>query len=122
MDINNAIEAFGALSQETRIRAFRKLVEYGSRGCAAVALSEEIGVPQNTLSFHLSHLSKAGLVTSKREGRSIIYSVNFNQVQQLMRFMVENCCRADAVTCHTSKDGNSDIFEIMNCQKEECCK
>ena len=121
MDILNAIEAFGSLSQETRLRAFRKLVEYGNRGCPAVALSEELGVPQNTLSFHLAHLSKAELVSSRREGRSIIYSVNFPKVHALMRYMVENCCTADSVTCHTSADGTKEIFEIISCQNEDCC-
>ena len=64
MDIINAISAFSSLSQETRLRAFRLLVEYGTSGCAATILSDKLGVPQNTLSFHLSHLSNAGLVHS----------------------------------------------------------
>lgn len=103
MDINKALSAFGALSQETRLKAFKMLVEYGVNGCAACTLSEKLGVPQNTLSFHLSHLSNAGLVTSKREGRSIIYVANFKAVEGLMEYMAENCCASDATECLTSK-------------------
>jgi len=119
MDINNAISAFGSLSQETRLKAFKLLVEYGTTGCAACRLSEELGVPQNTLSFHLSHLNNAGLVTSKREGRSIIYSANFSNIQDLMRYMVENCCSSDSVSCSTNADGTKEIIEFFN--NKECC-
>ena len=103
MDINKALSAFGALSQETRLKAFKLLVEHGVSGCAACNLSEKLGVPQNTLSFHLSHLSNAGLVTSKREGRSIIYIANFKVVDDLMLYMAENCCASDSVDCLTTK-------------------
>lgn len=103
MDIGNALSAFGALSQETRLKAFKLLVEYGVSGCAACTLSEKLGVPQNTLSFHLSHLSNAGLVSSKRDGRSIIYSANFEAIEGLMSYLAENCCIADSVGCLSSK-------------------
>ena len=72
MDIQQAIVAFDALSQETRLRVFRLLVQHGPTGTPAGTLSEELGVPHNTLSFHLAHMSNAGLVLSRREGRSII--------------------------------------------------
>lgn len=102
MDINKALSAFGALSQETRLRAFKLLVEYGGSGCAACTLSNRLNVPQNTLSFHLSHLSNAGLVHSKREGRSIIYKANFQITEGLISYLLENCCSASA-ECLTSK-------------------
>lgn len=97
MDIENALLAFGALSQETRLRALKVLVEHGASGCAACTLSEKLSVPQNTLSFHLSHLSNAGLVSSKRDGRSIIYSAKFEAIESLMSYLAENCCAVDSV-------------------------
>ncbi|MBT5072332.1 MAG: helix-turn-helix transcriptional regulator [Kordiimonadaceae bacterium] len=99
MDINNAILAFGSLAQETRLKTYKMLVEFGGTGCAATVLSEKLGVPQNTLSFHLSHLSNAGLVTSKRQGRSIIYYANLEAINGLMTFMAENCCTAADADC-----------------------
>ncbi len=92
MDIQDALIAFDALSQETRLKAFRLLVEYGADGTPAGALSEALGIPHNTLSFHLSHMSNAGLVIPRREGRSVIYTADFAFFQDLIRFMVEDCC------------------------------
>ena len=69
MDINEAVIAFDALSQDTRLRVFRLLVEYGPEGTPAGTISETLDVPHNTLSFHLSHMSNAGLILSRREGR-----------------------------------------------------
>lgn len=99
MDIKSALSAFGALSQETRLKTLKILVEHGVNGCAASALSEKLSVPQNTLSFHLSHLSNAGLVRSKRQGRSIIYVANFKTIENLIGYLAENCCAAEAVSC-----------------------
>jgi ArsR family transcriptional regulator len=103
MDIQNALIAFDALSQETRLKVFRLLVEFGPEGAPAGVLSEKMGVPHNTLSFHLSHMSNAGLVVSKREGRSIIYSANFEMMTELIRFMVEDCCRVDFASLNKIK-------------------
>lgn len=99
MDISVALKAFTALSQETRLLAFRILVKHGKEGLAAGRLSEEIGIPQNTLSFHLAHLSQAGLVHSRKEGRSIIYFADIDAMQELIRFLVEDCCALDKSTC-----------------------
>ena len=93
MDIDEALTAFGSLSQETRLRVFRLLVEYGPAGSPAGKLSTSLHIPHNTLSFHLSHMSHAGLVLSRREGRSVIYSANFEFFSGLIRYMVEDCCR-----------------------------
>ena len=95
MDINHAVIALSALSQETRLRVFKLLIEYGMDGAPAGQLSEQLDIPQNTLSFHLSHLSHAGLVKSRRSGRSIIYSANNEAAQSLLAFLVENCCVRD---------------------------
>src|SRR6185295_8116050 len=95
MDITKAIAAFDTLSQETRLRVFRLLVEYGHAGTPAGTLSASLHIPHNTLSFHLSHMSQAGLVVSRREGRSIIYRANFEFFSGLIRYMVEDCCRVE---------------------------
>jgi ArsR family transcriptional regulator len=115
MDIQEALIAFDALSQETRLKLFRLLVERGTDGLAAGQLSEELGVPHNTLSFHLNHMSNAGLIVSRRSGRSIIYTANFSFAGSLMRFMVENCCHSDFVNLRTDKNRGCDVIELSNC-------
>jgi ArsR family transcriptional regulator len=92
MDINKALVAFYALSQETRLRVFKILVEYGSSGAAAGVISDRLKIPHNTLSFHLSNLSQAGLVSSSKKGRSIIYSANTKAIEGLISYLSENCC------------------------------
>lgn len=92
MKIKSALNAFASLSQETRLQTLRLLVEHGKAGAAAGVLSETLGIPHNTLSFHLAHLGKAGLVTSKKQGRSIVYKANLKTINALMAFMTENCC------------------------------
>lgn len=115
MDIQEALIAFDALSQETRLRVFRLLVEYGPDGAPAGTLSETLGIPHNTLSFHLNHMSNADLVVSRREGRSIIYSANFDFFTGLIRFMVEDCCRVEFATIRSGKKKGSSVIELMNC-------
>ncbi len=123
MDIQNALIAFDALSQETRLRVFRMLVEFGPEGAAAGVLSDKMGVPHNTLSFHLSHMSNAGLILSRREGRSIIYSADFDHITDLIRFMIEDCCRVEFASIRTDKKKNTSVIELANCcapkQKEK---
>jgi ArsR family transcriptional regulator len=92
MDKQQALIAFDALSQETRLEVFRLLVKAGPEGVAAGAISEALHVPHNSLSFHLNHMSHARLVGSRRQGRSIIYSANYEFINELLRFMVEDCC------------------------------
>jgi ArsR family transcriptional regulator, arsenate/arsenite/antimonite-responsive transcriptional repressor len=99
MDTILALKAFAGLSQDKRLEAFRILVRYGDQGIAAGDLSKKLGIPQNTLSFHLSHLSQAELVRSRKEGRSIIYFANLNTVQEMVRFLLEDCCAMDKSTC-----------------------
>ena len=115
MDIDQAIVAFGALSQETRLKVFRLLVKHGERGAPAGTLSETLGIPHNTLSFHLAHMSNAGLVLSRRQGRSIIYSANFELVTDLIRFIVEDCCRVEFANIRTDKKRGRSVIELVNC-------
>ena len=115
MDIQQALIAFDALSQETRLRVFRLLVEHGSSGAPAGALSEALDIPHNTLSFHLSHMSNAGLVVSQRKGRSIIYSANFEFFTNLIRFMVEDCCSSEMASIRDHKKKQCSIIELAHC-------
>lgn len=87
-----AIDALGALAQEHRLALFRLLVQAGDRGMAAGAIAEALGVPNSSLSFHLSQLSRAGLVTQERQHRSIIYRANYPAMNALLAYLMENCC------------------------------
>ncbi len=115
MDTQKALIAFDALSQETRLQVFRLLVEHGTEGAPAGTLSDKLDIPHNTLSFHLNHMSNAGLVLSKREGRSIIYSANFEFFTGLIRFMVEDCCRVEFASIRNDKKRGCSIIELSNC-------
>ncbi|MCA9473115.1 MAG: metalloregulator ArsR/SmtB family transcription factor [Nitrospirales bacterium] len=115
MDIQEAIIAFDALSQETRLRVFRLLVEQGRDGMPAGALSVALGIPHNTLSFHLSHMNNARLVSSRRQGRSIIYSAHFEFFTDLIRFMVEDCCRNEFASIRHDQKKQCSIIELAQC-------
>lgn len=115
MDIKEALAAFGALSQDTRLRVFRLLVEHGPSGAPAGALSESLNIPHNTLSFHLSHMSHAGLVVSRREGRSIIYRAHFDFFSSLIRYMVEDCCRVEFASIRDDKKRKRSVIELSHC-------
>jgi ArsR family transcriptional regulator len=99
MKKNAAIQALGALAQETRIDIFRILVQAGPDGLPAGAIGERIGLPSPTLSFHLNQLRFAGLATSRRESRSIIYSANYKTMSQLLAYLTENCCGGRPELC-----------------------
>jgi DNA-binding transcriptional ArsR family regulator len=115
MNIEQAIIMFDALSQETRLRAFRLLVRAGSDGLAAGVLSEKLGTPHNTMSFHLNHLSNAGIVSSRKQGRSVIYCANFDSTRDLIGFMVEDCCSDEFATIRRDSDTGCSIIELTNC-------
>ena len=99
MDIPNALHAFSALSQETRLTVFRLLIKAGPEGIAAGDISDVMGVRQNTLSTNLSILLNAGLVKNKREGRFIRYSVNEEGLKSLLAFLLEDCCGGAPEKC-----------------------
>ena len=74
------------------MRVFRLLLEYGSSGALPGKIADELGMPANTLSFHLAHMSRAGLVRSEKNGRSISYFANSDLISTLIEFLQENCC------------------------------
>lgn len=98
-----ATEAFSSLSQETRLRVFKLLVEYGRDGAIPGKISEELQIPANTLSFHLSHMNKAGLVSFKKNGRSLTYFANSDLIENLINYLQANCCERET----KSKSKNS---------------
>jgi ArsR family transcriptional regulator len=99
VNTKRAIEALGALAQETRLAIFRLLVERGPGGLAAGAIAERLDLPASSLSFHLTDLRRAGLLAQRREGRSLIYAVDFAVMNALMGYLTENCCGGDASLC-----------------------
>jgi ArsR family transcriptional regulator, arsenate/arsenite/antimonite-responsive transcriptional repressor len=92
MESKNAVEALGALAQDSRLQVYRLLVQAGPEGLAASEIAVRLGIPANTLSFHLKTLSHAELVLSRQEGRFIYYSANYEQMNALLGFLTENCC------------------------------
>lgn len=92
MEVKIAVEALGALAQDSRLAVYRLLVQQGPEGLAASEIAERLKVPANTLSFHLKTLSHASLVLSRQEGRFIYYSANYEQMTALLEFLTESCC------------------------------
>ena len=92
MDKKDALEAFAALGQSTRLDVFRLLITAGEAGMSAGEIGEALGVRQNTMSANLAILSRAGLTRSEREGRSIRYFADMDGVRGLLAFLMEDCC------------------------------
>ena len=99
MEMNTAVTALEALAHETRLRVFRLLVRAGTDGLPAGDIASQLGARQNTMSSHLHKLQRAGIVTSRRDGRHIIYRANFDEVGQLILYLMEDCCRSSAKVC-----------------------
>ena len=109
MQANRVTRALSALAQEHRLAAFRLLVQAGEQGVAAGVLAEQLDVPPSSMSFHLAQLANAGLVTQRRESRSIIYSADYAAMNGLMGYLTENCCGGQACS------------ENMSCSEDTAC-
>src|SRR5215475_5073364 len=92
MEKTDAVTALAALAQDNRLDVFRMLVQAGPDGMPAGAVAEALDLAPNTLTFHFDRLRAAGLVTVRREGRSMIYAAQFEQMNELLGFLTENCC------------------------------
>lgn len=103
MQERQALIAFGAMSQETRLRIVRLLVSAGPDGMAAGALAEAVEVSPSNVSFHLKELERAGLVSARRDSRSIFYSAEYEALGGLVRFLMEDCCAARPEICGPTK-------------------
>jgi ArsR family transcriptional regulator len=99
MKLDVAAGMLGALAQETRLDIFRQLVRAGREGMAAGAIGDKLGIPPATLSFHLKVLAQAGLAKSRSEGRFVIYSANYKEMDRLIAYLTEHCCAGDASQC-----------------------
>ena len=86
------MQALSALAQETRLAIFRLLVQAGPAGMSAGSIGEKLDLPPATLSFHLAGLARAGIAESRQDGRFVIYSANFENMNALVGFLTENCC------------------------------
>jgi ArsR family transcriptional regulator len=92
VDNAEAIAALGSLAQEHRLSIFRLLVQAGEAGMPAGVIAEALGVPNSSLSFHLAHLTRAGLIKQERRHRSLIYRADYAAMNALVGFLMENCC------------------------------
>jgi len=99
MKTNEAVRALAALAQDSRLAAYRLLVQQGPSGLAAGEIAAALHISPATLSFHQKELSHAGLVLSRQESRFIFYSADFAAMNELLAFMTENCCAADGGRC-----------------------
>lgn len=102
METKQAVIALTALSQESRLEIFRLLVPKGEAGLAVGEIAEELDIPGATLTFHLKELLHAGLVESRREGRSIRYSLKISGMRNLLTFLTEDCCGGRPELCGTA--------------------
>lgn len=92
MDTKQTLAALSALAQESRLAVFRLLVQVGPEGMAASKIGEQLDIAPSSLSFHLKELTHAGLITSRQDGRFIIYSADIATMNGLIGFLTENCC------------------------------
>lgn len=92
MDNGQAVQALGALAHDTRLALYRMLVEQGPDGLAAGIIAERLGLPPSSLTFHVQHLHRAGLVTQRRVGRQLLYAADFAVMNGLLGYLTENCC------------------------------
>jgi ArsR family transcriptional regulator len=99
MEKSNAVAALAALAQDNRLDVFRLLVQAGPEGLPAGAVADALGLAPNTLSFHFDRLRHAGLVTVRRESRSMIYAARFETMNALLGFLTENCCAGAPEKC-----------------------
>ena len=103
MQTQHAVDALGALAHEHRLGIYRLLVEQGPAGLSAGAIAETMGLVPSSLTFHLQNLHRAGLIVQRRESRSLIYSVDFDAMNELVGYLTENCCARSGSSCATGK-------------------
>jgi DNA-binding transcriptional ArsR family regulator len=99
MNATDAIAALSALAHEHRLTIFRLLVEQGPEGLSAGAIAEKVGLQPSSLTFHLQHLTRAGLLTPTRASRQIFYAADFAAMNSLVGYLTDNCCTASGTSC-----------------------
>lgn len=103
MTEDDAIKALAALAHPIRLQVFRALVVSGPKGLIPSVMQEGLGVPASTLSFHLKELATAGLVTTERDSRSLVYRAKFEHMNGLLRYLTENCCEGTGCLVSTTE-------------------
>jgi len=96
MDTSQAAKALSALAHDTRLALYRLLVERGPDGLSAGVIAERLGVPPSSLTFHLQHLHRAGLISQRRLSRQLIYAADFAAMNALVGYLTKNCCGGQA--------------------------
>ncbi len=104
---SRVIASLSALAQEHRLAAFRYLVQRGAGGAPAGAIAESLDIPASSLSFHLAHLERSGLIIRVRKSRSLIYSADFTAMNALVAYLMENCCSGTA--CDAASDNRNRV-------------
>ena len=99
MENSDAVAALAALAQDNRLDVFRLLVQAGPDGLPAGSIASTLNLAPNALTFHFDRLRAAGLVTVRRDGRSMIYAARFEVMNALLGFLTDNCCQGDAEAC-----------------------
>lgn len=112
MESEIALAKLSALAQETRLAIFRRLVRAGPSGESAGAIAEALATPAPTLSFHLKELERAGLITQRRESRSLIYAAHYDGMRALLSFLMEDCCAGRPEICN---------FQMETCHEPASC-
>jgi DNA-binding transcriptional ArsR family regulator len=103
MDKSNAVTALAALAQDNRLDVFRLLVEAGPEGMPAGEIADALDLAPNTLTFHFDRLRMAGLISVRREGRSMIYAARYETMNALLGYLTDNCCRGAPQKCPPSR-------------------
>jgi ArsR family transcriptional regulator len=114
MKEKQAVALFSALAQESRLKLFRLLVKSGEQELSAGEIARKLGVPPATLSFHLKELRTAGLINDRRDGRSILYSLNVKALRSLLAFLLDDCCQGRPELCQP-------LIQLVSCYSEGEC-
>ncbi|UCE31598.1 MAG: helix-turn-helix transcriptional regulator [Burkholderiales bacterium] len=93
MDMNTAVDALAALAQAKRLSVFRLLVRHAPDGLAAGEIASELGIANNTLSFHLKELTRAGLIRPRQAGRHVFYAPDLHAMNALLGYLLDDCCQ-----------------------------
>jgi len=104
MEMIKAVQSLSALAQGTRLAIFRLLVQAGPAGMAAGSIGEKLDLPPATLSFHLAGLTRAGIANSRQDGRFVIYSANFESMNELLAYLTENCCGGNSCAAQPGEE------------------
>ena len=119
MDTETAVKRLSAIAQDARLEVFRLLVKAGPEGMAAGDVARKLSIAANTMSAQLLILSNAGLVRARREGRSIIYAVNYEAMRDLLVFLTEDCCGGRAEMCAPLADVVSRCCALTKGDRDE---